>query len=292
MLFPDPNATKIYVKDLGTYKFDCKLGLVNHNRVLHHLLSIVNNSHQLKTYIFFPQMYKIQQNPRTVDKKYRYGTITEEDRQDFIDNIFFPAFRTNVHPSNALRFCKDDEQARRKGYVKHSSVDFMWQNDLKATIDSMKEIVDDPGNKHRFKKFREFYLISFAFGGKQGYYNFMSDGGFNVKPGDRIDVGFDYCVENVNDADEKNIMFFNKQSVYQQDLPYLLPITGREMKWHPRILSTFGGIECKNPTPPNSPKVILYSSFKHDFSMVKKFSRNNNLPVSRRPLLPPKLLCC
>lgn len=112
------------------------------------------------TYIFLPQMYLIQQDEETADKKYKYGTITKKDRKIFMDHIFFPCYRQSVETADSLRFTKDFEQSKKNnGYTTTHSVDFMTQRELTATVDRMRELVDRPENQHCFKPFRQFRFL-------------------------------------------------------------------------------------------------------------------------------------
>jgi len=273
LLCPDPDKTKIRSTQFGHHHFKSPNEQhVNHNRIPNALLSVVNGEHKFYTHILFPDMYLQQQDPAFVDKKYDFGTITLDDQQVFIDEIFLPCFREAVWRQKTLRFPKDFEQAQKKGYTTTGSVDFMSQYDLMGTIQNMRDFLkENPG----YSKFDNFYFLTYSFGGKQDYPLFFT-AGFQLKKGDKIDVGFDFMARNFIDPYEKSILFFDKTSVQCLDADYLLPVGGRKLKFHPQFMSTFGGFQFSSKRAKRFEKVIMYSSLKYDFSQVKRYGRNND----------------
>lgn len=76
--------------------------------------------------------------------------------------------------------------------------------------------------------------------------------------------------------EQKNILFFDKSTIFSMDADFLIPRDGRHMVFHLQFLASFGSIQFDSKAAPNFDKVIMYSSLKHDFSLVKHFGRNKD----------------
>lgn len=170
LLCPDPDVTRIKSTQFGYHDFGVSPRPVNQNQIPNMLFAISNGPHKFSTHIFFPEIYKSQQDPTTVDKSYRYGHLLEKDRRIFVDKVFLPSLRLSVHPAKVLRFTKDYEQALKKGYTTTSSLDFLKTSDLRATFALVRALVND---NPLYQRYSGYYFISYAFGGKQDLDEFM-----------------------------------------------------------------------------------------------------------------------
>ncbi|KAL0139736.1 hypothetical protein V8B55DRAFT_1500865, partial [Mucor lusitanicus] len=168
LLCPDPYKTLLTSAQWGNHDFGRLV--VNRNRLPSLPLSIVQCSRRIETRIFFPRLYLAQNNQNAGLKSAKYGRLSEADRKIFVDEVFLPGFKDATHDAKQLRLAKDYDQAKSRGYSVTYSLDFVNNRDLDATLRRMRELLYSSPELSRFK---DFYVVSASFGGKQDYDLFL-----------------------------------------------------------------------------------------------------------------------
>ncbi|KAL9559471.1 hypothetical protein MBANPS3_000387 [Mucor bainieri] len=162
---------------------------------------------------------------------------------------------------------------------KATPLQLAWTLDMASAIRLMHALLQEHDDNQAYNRFLDFYFLTSSFGSKQDldlFHNCVESHLFDVRVGDKIDIGFDFALRNVDPAHEGHILLFHQDRVRSIPQQYLLPSVGGDLTVHPQFLSSFGGIQYHNDSAPLFSKVIMYSSFKNDFSPSKKYGRNDD----------------
>ena len=239
----------------------------------HVLFSIAGAQHNVKTYIFFPQLYLERKNKNS-ESSNKHPFVDENELSRFYDKFFLPAAKDVLMPSEFNNFHLSFKDSRHRN-LKSGSNMFCDTASLNAVFERVHEMVDS--SEEGFD-FRNFCMASVSYGGKQKInlpfdLNTFQEIDCQRLPTEAvtfIDVGFNVFFSNQR---EDAFVSFLKKDNANQVLEYLFGDSNGSLKFHPLNLASFGGCTFL-PKDKECHKCIIYSDFKQPFYRRNRYGRN------------------